>query len=111
MSVVGTDGFADRKTIWERELFSVSFSVTWAVIRDFVLNLHASSNSEKSIPASDISFELSEEQMDGILSQLPGGPANIQRIYPLIPVQQGMLLHSLKAEQGDPYLGSVLLAF
>ena len=41
----------------------------------------------------------------------PGGLANIQDIYALSPLQEGILFHHLLAERGDPYLLISLMAF
>jgi hypothetical protein len=54
--------------------------------------------------------ELNAEQIERIVSQVPGGAGNVQDIYPLAPLQEGILFHHLMAQQGDPYLLSGLIA-
>ncbi|WP_335944804.1 non-ribosomal peptide synthase/polyketide synthase [Pseudomonas sp. G166] len=55
--------------------------------------------------------QLDEAQLASIVAGVPGGAANIQDIYPLVPLQAGILFHHLLQQRGDTYLLNVLLAF
>ena len=55
--------------------------------------------------------ELTQEQIDGIAATVPGGAVNIQDIYPLAPLQEGILFHHLMNEKGDAYLLPIAIGF
>ncbi|MBD2819268.1 amino acid adenylation domain-containing protein [Xenorhabdus sp. 42] len=55
--------------------------------------------------------ELTQTQIDQIVDNVPGGVANIQDIYPLGPLQEGILFHHLLEEKGDTYLENILVSF
>ncbi|MDT8909051.1 phosphopantetheine-binding protein, partial [Pseudomonas prosekii] len=55
--------------------------------------------------------KLTQETIDRLLTTVPGGARNVQDIYPLAPLQEGILYHHLAAEQGDPYVLQSQFAF
>ncbi|PWC14048.1 non-ribosomal peptide synthetase [Brenneria corticis] len=56
-------------------------------------------------------LSLSQGSIDSICRQIGGDVGNIQDIYPLSPLQQGLYFHHAMAERGDPYLLVTVLAF
>ncbi|WP_236707129.1 non-ribosomal peptide synthetase, partial [Pseudomonas sp. Leaf129] len=56
-------------------------------------------------------IDLGQSDIDVIVSQVPGGAANIQDIYALSPMQDGILFHHMLAKEGDPYLLVAQMAF
>src|SRR5438270_2508329 len=56
-------------------------------------------------------IDLKQEDIDRIIERVPGGIENIQDIYALSPLQEGVLFHHLMAGRGDPYVGSTQIVF
>ncbi|MFM0069407.1 condensation domain-containing protein, partial [Paraburkholderia aspalathi] len=54
---------------------------------------------------------LTQEEIEQISAGVRGGAGNIQDIYPLGPLQEGILYHHRLQQQGDAYLTPTLLAF
>ena len=55
--------------------------------------------------------QLTAEELVTIEQAVPGGARNIQDLYPLAPLQEGMLFHYLLQQRGDAYLLPTLLSF
>ncbi|MDX2705104.1 non-ribosomal peptide synthase/polyketide synthase [Streptomyces sp. PA03-6a] len=57
--------------------------------------------------------DLTGEEIDRIVAAVPGGAANIADIYPLAPLQEGILFHSLieSGKARDPYVLPIVLGF
>jgi len=54
---------------------------------------------------------LDQEQIGKIVQAVPGRERNIQDVYPLSPLQEGMLFHYLLGERVDTYVLSTLIEF
>ncbi|WP_139488131.1 non-ribosomal peptide synthetase [Brevibacillus dissolubilis] len=54
---------------------------------------------------------LDRQEIESIVETVPGGAANIQDIYPLAPLQEGILFHHLMDPENDPYVLSGLFSF
>ncbi|HEV2733246.1 MAG TPA: amino acid adenylation domain-containing protein, partial [Longimicrobiaceae bacterium] len=55
--------------------------------------------------------DLTQAEVDRIAAGVEGGARNVQDIYPLAPLQEGILFHHLASTEGDPYLMSDLSSF
>ncbi|MFF0116496.1 amino acid adenylation domain-containing protein [Streptomyces prasinus] len=55
--------------------------------------------------------ELTEAELAAVADTIPGGVRNLEDLYPLAPLQEGVFFHHLTAEQGDPYVISLGYAF
>ncbi|WP_038212449.1 condensation domain-containing protein, partial [Xenorhabdus bovienii] len=59
---------------------------------------------ERSMVEASAWAQLSQKEIDALITAIPGGLANIQDIYPLGALQQGMIYHYLTNLAGDPYV-------
>ncbi|WP_446039248.1 amino acid adenylation domain-containing protein [Streptomyces sp. SID1121] len=58
--------------------------------------------------------DLNGEEIDRIVARIPGGAGNVEDVYPLAPLQEGILFHHLmgdSADGTDVYVLPVLLGF
>jgi amino acid adenylation domain-containing protein len=55
--------------------------------------------------------DLTPAEIERIVGCVVGGISNVQDIYPLAPLQEGMLFHHLLASEADPYLAAHITSF
>lgn len=61
-------------------------------------------------PAMLTLVELQSDDISAVVERVPGGAANIQDIYPLTPLQEGILFHHLRSGgEADPYVRVMML--
>jgi len=48
--------------------------------------------------------DLTEDDIARVVANIPGGVSNIQDIYALAPLQEGILFHHMMSTEGDPYV-------
>lgn len=56
-------------------------------------------------------ISLTQGDIENVVKKVPGGVKNIQDIYGLSPLQDGILFHHMMAKEADPYLITVCAAF
>lgn len=54
---------------------------------------------------------LPQAELDMIAARVAGGIANVQDVYPLAPLQEGILFHHLADQGADPYVSTFVLGF
>ncbi|WP_348738825.1 amino acid adenylation domain-containing protein, partial [Tenacibaculum sp. 190524A02b] len=70
-------------------------------------------DTESIVPAMVPLLDFGQEDIDKVVASVKGGVSNIQDMYPLSPLQEGMYFHHLMSdkEAGDPYILPSLLSF
>ncbi|KAG0197850.1 hypothetical protein BGX28_008649 [Mortierella sp. GBA30] len=79
----------------------------YVIIPSNLIAQHSKSLTPEMLPLVD----LNQADIDSIIDKIPGGLSNIQDIYSLSPLQEGILFHHLLATNGDPYLLTSTVAF
>ncbi|MBB4133435.1 non-ribosomal peptide synthetase, partial [Xanthomonas sp. 3075] len=108
-----------RRLGWQMDVRSLFSSPTIAGLGD-----HLYSSTQLAVPPNRIGSDcthitpdllplvaLTQPEIDAVLASVDGGAANVQDIYPLAPLQEGLLFHHLTDPLADPYLHSSVLGF
>lgn len=69
---------------------------------------HGEPDSELPVAETPTILGFSKQQIDTIVKTVPGGGKSIQDVYPLSPLQEGMLFHHLLNKESDTYVLSTL---
>lgn len=103
--VRGNEGALDSKLVNELHLHKAALfhlidadSSTWWTPRDV---------KPRRFPLAN----LASVDIEQIFATVPGGADNVEDIYPLTSLQEGILFHHLMGQHSDPYLLSSLLSF
>ena len=88
---------SDLATLIESSLEQQTFPLT---VKDNFIPIDC----EYITPAMLPLVSLSSEEIEAIVKQVPGGVGNIQDIYPLGPLQEGVLFHHRLKPKGDAYV-------
>ncbi|CAM1358028.1 amino acid adenylation domain-containing protein [Tenacibaculum xiamenense] len=111
-----------QKTGLHIEIKDVFTDATVAGIGERVVSLDSlykvpengiTTSTERIIPSMVPLLDFDQEDLDLAVSQIEGGVSNIEDMYPLSPLQEGIYFHYLMSdkEHGDPYVLPHLLSF
>ena len=77
----------------------------------YVLENRIPQGCEKITPEMLPLLNLTSEEIERVVTRVAEGAANVQDIYPLTPLQEGILFHSLMSREQDPYLLCTQMSF
>ncbi|WP_433381550.1 amino acid adenylation domain-containing protein [Streptosporangium sp. CA-115845] len=81
-------------------------------IADIAVAIDAAAPAESTSGTERLSLvSLTEDELAAVVAAVPGGDANLQDVYPLAQMQEGMFFHHIRDEAQDPYVSSGLFAF
>ncbi|MBE0358843.1 non-ribosomal peptide synthetase, partial [Pseudoalteromonas aliena] len=86
-----------------RHLESSTKSQCEFIVPDYVIPKNVARITSDMLPL----IELEQNKLDEIMEKVSGGIANVQDIYPLAPLQEGVLFIHTMNEQHDPYISTM----